>query len=875
MRQVSKNLRRTFCLSMFQNYQIFGLLVLLLTGLFTLSSAQPLIGLSPNSLSRTIFQGDKAYSVVTISNLDTGSSILNWSATESKTSPGSLSALASGGPDNFGYGWTDSDDSSGVNFNWIDITLSGISVTGVGDDTNTGTYPVGFNFPFYGSSFSTFRIGSNGFITFTSTSTKYLNLSLPTTGAPFNLVAPFWEDLDLTKGGAVFYKSSANQLVVSFVSVQRWNDTVGTVTFQVVLYANGEIRFQYNNMSAATNSATVGIQNSDGSDGLQVAYNQSYLHSQLAIRIVPGVQFLDEIPSFGTVNANQYQIMTVKVDATELPVGDTTGYILINSDDTSNPQLTFPVNLFVAPGSPQLTTIPTELSFGQVFIGQTTQLTLVIKNSGYGTLTATNIYSDSGEFTWNGPASAQLVRNEYVTGTVSFIPATFGQETAFLHILINHGYTIDSLVRMTGQCVALPEISVTPQPLPHMTLMQGSTAFSLMTISNIADSGQDLTYEITESINTTGITAIQKSAARVIPANKPDPFKIQDNVPYVADEVLVKFKTNTASAMRSMMNVHAGTQVMKHYPLIDVYRMKLSSGKKVSDVLATYAQRKDIVEYAEPNYMVKAQIIPNDTYFGNLWGMSTIQAPAAWNIGTGTREIVIGVIDTGVDYTHADLADNIWKNPREIPFNGIDDDSNGYVDDTIGRDCVNNDNDPMDDHYHGTHCAGSIGAKGNDGYGVAGVMWNTRIIPLKFLDASGNGSTADAIECLNYAIHAGANITSNSWGGGGYELSMYAAISAANAAGMLFIAAAGNDGTNNDSIAFYPANYDLPNVIAVGATAENDTLASFSNYGQHKSTWLPPAIISTVLLPGPRSGISAERPWRHPTYPALPDWCGR
>lgn len=257
---------------------------------------------------------------------------------------------------------------------------------------------------------------------------------------------------------------------------------------------------------------------------------------------------------------------------------------------------------------------------------------------------------------------------------------------------------------------------------------------------------------------------------------------------------------------------------------------------------AIRALRSDpAVEYAELDYIVETTAIPNDPSFPQLWGMhntgqsggasdADIDAPEAWD-KTTQSSIIVGVIDTGVDYNHEDLTKNMWQNEGEIPQNGIDDDANGFVDDMYGWDFVNNDNDPFDDHGHGTHVAGTIGAMGNNGIGVAGVNWNTKIAALKFLSSSGSGSASNAISAIQYANMMGFKITSNSWGGGGFSQALYDAIAAANASGNLFVAAAGNSGQDADTFPMYPAAYDLPNIISVAATDHNDALASFSNYG--------------------------------------------
>lgn len=184
-----------------------------------------------------------------------------------------------------------------------------------------------------------------------------------------------------------------------------------------------------------------------------------------------------------------------------------------------------------------------------------------------------------------------------------------------------------------------------------------------------------------------------------------------------------------------------------------------------------------------------------------------------------------------MDYTHPDLAGNIWVNPGEIPNNGIDDDGNGYVDDVYGYDFINNDNDPMDDNGHGTHCAGIIGAIGNNGIGVAGVTWKVKIMPLKFLRADGTGDTAASLNAIAYARRMGADIISCSWGGKAKSQALGDAIASTNA---LFPCAAGNEGSDNDKTPHYPSGFDLPQIISVAASDAKDGIPAFSNYGATK-----------------------------------------
>jgi subtilisin family serine protease len=257
------------------------------------------------------------------------------------------------------------------------------------------------------------------------------------------------------------------------------------------------------------------------------------------------------------------------------------------------------------------------------------------------------------------------------------------------------------------------------------------------------------------------------------------------------------------------------------------------------------------------------QTIPNDPSYTSQWGLNQannvdINAPEAWTLSTGSRQVVTAVIDTGVDYNNPDLAANMWTNPGEVAGNGVDDDGNGYVDDIHGYDFANNDGDPMDDNGHGTLNAGIIGAVGNNGVGTVGVNWQTSIMALKFIGANGIGYTSNAVACLNYIdmmFHRGVNVrvANNSWIGS-YSAALQLAIDQLNNDGILFVAAAGNGGTdyvgdNNDQLPTWPASMPEDNVISVAATDQNDQLASFSNYGATSVDLAAPgvSILSTSL----------------------------
>lgn len=291
-----------------------------------------------------------------------------------------------------------------------------------------------------------------------------------------------------------------------------------------------------------------------------------------------------------------------------------------------------------------------------------------------------------------------------------------------------------------------------------------------------------------------------------------------------------------------------------------------------SDLLQSNSLLKNPnVEYVEPNWIIKVSekadgsesFEPTDDQYKKQWGLKNtgkngglfggvagedINAANAWSITTGSRDIKVAVIDTGIDYRHPDLKNQMDVNTAELNGKpGVDDDGNGYVDDIYGYDFANKDGDPMDGHSHGTHCAGVIGAS-HDGKGIAGVMGQVKLIGIKFLSDKGSGETIDAISSIEYAVRRGVHVMSNSWGGGEYSEALKEAISHANDAGIVFVAAAGNSSANNDSKPTYPANYDVPNVITVGSYQASGTASSFSNYGVKSVHVFAPgsSILSTI-----------------------------
>ena len=325
---------------------------------------------------------------------------------------------------------------------------------------------------------------------------------------------------------------------------------------------------------------------------------------------------------------------------------------------------------------------------------------------------------------------------------------------------------------------------------------------------------------------------------------------------YVPGEILIRFK-DAADSVSSRFARETGSRALENIRNTRWKRIKLPAGLSIDRAIERYKQRAD-VESVQPNFYYHLLTTPNDPQYGNLWGMAKISAPTAWDLTTGSSAVVVADIDTGIRYTHEDLAANVWKNPGEIPNNGIDDDGNGFIDDYYGYDFFANDPDPLDENGHGTHTAGTIGAVGNNSVGVAGVNWNVRIMAVKIYSATGTDSTsAMLVNAYNYVRtmkERGINIrvTNNSYGdcpeACGADQAVKEALDALGNAGVLNVFAAGNNGRNIDAAPFYPASYTNPTILSVAASDQSDDRAAFSNYGVNGVDIAAPgvSILSTI-----------------------------
>ena len=393
-----------------------------------------------------------------------------------------------------------------------------------------------------------------------------------------------------------------------------------------------------------------------------------------------------------------------------------------------------------------------------------------------------------------------------------------------------------------------------------------------------------------------GVGLVGMLAGQSLFAARPDQpsFKPHHDVEIVPGEVLVKYRTGpmpieaglgrrtdilaareqvfTAEAKRLSREVPV--TLIATYPTVGIQRLQIE-GRESVEAIMVKLEGDGAVERAEPNYKVypfqdktgqnMPAVEPDDLSWPVLWGLKQIQGPAAWSRTTGSDQVIVAVMDSGLDYTHRDLAANTWRNPKEEP-NGKDDDGNGIVDDLHGINLCKGEpaGDPRDDLGHGTHIAGTIAALGNNRHDVTGVAWQAKVMAIKFLCREESGTTADAIRGIEYALAKGAHIINMSWGGPGRSQSLEETMKEAERAGVLVVAAAGNEGIDMDRYRQYPAGFQLSNVLAVAATDSNDHLAAFSNWGKGLHLAAPGvSILSTV--PGNRlaffNGTSMAAPY--------------
>jgi subtilisin family serine protease len=336
------------------------------------------------------------------------------------------------------------------------------------------------------------------------------------------------------------------------------------------------------------------------------------------------------------------------------------------------------------------------------------------------------------------------------------------------------------------------------------------------------------------------VSALALATAAMAAASAIAPAVSSSRAPeFVPGELVVRFKPAVGDRVRALAVREQNAERNDRLAISGTEVVRLRAGESVTAAAEAFERRPEVL-YAEPNWVYSAAAIPNDIRFGELWGLDRIEAPGAWDLTTGDPAVKVAVVDTGIAYDHPDLA------PQVVP----------------GWDFVSGDGDPLDQHGHGTHVAGTIGARGNDLVGITGVNWNVALMPVQVLSPTGNGRNDQISEGLSFAARNGAKIVNASLGGANFSQTMERVIR--EAPDTLFVVAAGNSGRNNDITPTYPCSYELQNLICVAASTTDDGRASFSNYGEKSVDLVAPGVgvVSTTLDQGylSLSGTSMAAP---------------
>lgn len=435
--------------------------------------------------------------------------------------------------------------------------------------------------------------------------------------------------------------------------------------------------------------------------------------------------------------------------------------------------------------------------------------------------------------------AADALAPGFYTTEISFVNPATGHiriREASLHVIAIPGRIAveDSVSPVEDHRIPFPDLNVGDQRAERITIRNTDPDYSLPVFRiSLLGAGENSSPEVSPPKT---LSALESRKGRTV-------FPL--NAPHSPELLLVRFREDLKRSRREDLHRRLGTRVRHSYRRIPVEVVEVPERADLDSILVAYEKYPE-VEYAEPNYRIFLDAVPDDPRFDELWALrnlgqtggtpgADISASAAWEDAVGSSEVIVAVIDTGINYRHQDLAANIWVNPAPT-FDDLHGASwwrgNGTADS----------GDSMDVHGHGSHCAGIIGAAGNNVLGVAGVNWQVRLMALRFIGSDGSGFTADAVAALEYAIDHGANLTSNSWGSAFPNQALEDMIAAAGEAGQLFVASAGNLGSDNDRIPYYPASLDCPNIVSVAASDHNDLPASFSNYGRFSVDLAAPGV---------------------------------
>ncbi len=540
------------------------------------------------------------------------------------------------------------------------------------------------------------------------------------------------------------------------------------------------------------------------------------------------------------------------------------------------------------------------LNFGTLFVGgEPAEIEVTLRNTGTAVLNLLGINlegSHPADFVVTGAPATALPPGETTAFTLRFTPSVNGARSATLGLVTNDPDENPFVLQLAGVSKDfLTEVFTTASPNDSA----GAT-YTFRLPSGITPSAADSSLPPVESapiaVQTGTASDLYESATVLDARQTTDPFDpervlverlIATSLKYAtlrvediheavngklrrlrqsaaaAGHLIVRPKPGvTGPQLLAALTTLPGAELRKQMPASGIWLVGFQSSglDSLPDAIAAVTAT-GLVEYAEPDYVVRAAAVPDDPAFGQQWALRNtgqeggavgvdIDAPTAWNIGTGSHDVLVAVIDSGIDLTHSDLAPNIWANTGETSGNGTDDDNNGYIDDTHGWNFVDDSNDTSDTSGHGTRCAGIIGAAGDNALGGAGVNWQVSLLPLKILDSSGEGFSSDAIEAVAYATSRGARVSCNAWGGAGYSRALQEVVEQAEAVGSLFVTAAGNEGRDIDYYPFFPAAFNGANVLTAAALNRQGQLAWFSNHGSYGVHLAAPGADIQTTAPG-------------------------
>ncbi|MBN1758625.1 MAG: choice-of-anchor D domain-containing protein, partial [Chitinispirillaceae bacterium] len=664
-------------------------------------------------------------------------------------------ALGSGGPDRFGYRWSDSDELNGPVYRWNDISGTGTLLREVSNcDDCYEEQELSFSFPFYDIEFSSVFVGSNGYLTFGEGSDILWNVPLPSIEAPPNLVAAFFDDLYPAAGGAIYFQDFGSYAVVQFTDVPLF-DGSGTVTFQMVIEATGSITWYYKSLTGRLTGVTAGIQNGAMDDGLTVVYNADHLKNELAVQLRAAPGWLSVTPETGIVTAGETMPLAVAINSTDLFGGEYRGAVVFrHNDPRSDGTLEVPVTLNVD-GFKSLTVAPARCDFGNLWLGRSDTMQVTLSNTGTQSTVINAVTGSSPSFGTDAALPLRVRPGRSATIGITFTPQMLGSASGTVTIASDAEDNPSLAIDISGVATPGPRGSLAPATLSFTFDPNDTPADRTAILANIG--GDILSWRTLIRQKTVPSLAAavspppgEKSARREHLIYSPYNYRHE----FVLDRVIIAFidgKTDFADPslatklgsgdLRELATARIPGKGIRAYTGKKLAVVPLANASREGVLEAIKELRKDInVAYAEPDYTVKKIGLPDDPLFTQQYALQNsgqtggtadadIDAPEAWDVFTGAiSDVILGIIDTGIDYLHPDLAGNLWTNPGEIPDNGIDDDGNGYIDDIHGYDFAYDDNDPMDVYGHGTHCSGIAAARGNDATGICGVSWGAKLL---------------------------------------------------------------------------------------------------------------------------------------------------